>query len=403
MHLYKVGGCVRDRLLGQKIKDRDWVVVGSSPDEMERLGFRRVGKGFPVYLHPDTGEEYALARTERKTGRGYHGFSVDSSQSVTLEEDLSRRDLTINAIAEAEDGTIIDPYNGLNDLRAGILRHVSAAFVEDPLRVLRVARFAARYDFDIVKETIALMREISAGDELLSLAPERIWVELERALCEAHPDLFIRTLRECGALAVLFPEIDRLFGIPQPKKYHPEVDTGEHICLALRQAALRGASAPIRFAVLVHDFGKAMTDPKLLPAHTGHEERGVDPAADFCDRFRVPKEHRGIGLAVTRYHLQVHRAQSLRPMKLLRLLTKLDALRRPQRFEDILIACEIDATGRAGKTQAPYPAADYLRQARKIVAAVDAEELMREGLPGEEMRVALERSRIDALKRAVFN
>ncbi len=286
MQVYKVGGCVRDRLLGHEVKDRDWVVVGSSPAEMEQLGFRRVGRDFPVYLHPDTHEEYALARKERKTGPGYRGFSVDSSENVTLEEDLSRRDLTINAIAKAEDGTIIDPYAGLNDLRAGVLRHVSAAFVEDPLRVLRAARFAARYDFEIAQETVALMQEISAGDELLSLASERVWVELERALGEARPDQFIRALRECGALAVLFPEIDRLFGIPQPTKYHPEIDTGEHICLALRQAAERGASGTVRFAVLIHDFGKATTDPALLPGHKGHEERGVNLAADFCDRFR---------------------------------------------------------------------------------------------------------------------
>ncbi len=365
---------------------------------MERLGFRRVGRDFPVYLHPDTHEEYALARKERKTGPGYRGFSVDSSENVTLEEDLSRRDLTINAIAEAEDGTITDPYNGLNDLRAGVLRHVSAAFVEDPLRVLRAARFAARYDFEIAQETVALMREISAGDELLSLASERVWVELERALSEARPDQFIRALRECGALVVLFPEIDHLFGIPQPTKYHPEIDTGEHICLALRQAAERRASSTVRFAVLIHDFGKATTDPALLPAHKGHEERGVNLAADFCDRFRVPKAHRSLGLAVTRYHLQVHRAQDLRPAKLLRLLTDLDAFRRPQRFEEILIACEIDACGRGGKTGAPYPAADYLRRAREIAATIDSGKLTRQGLEGEEMRAALDRSRLEALK-----
>ncbi len=402
MRVYKVGGCIRDRLLGRDVTDQDWVVVGSNPGEMEKLGYRRVGKDFPVYLHPKTGEEYALARTERKTGRGYYGFSVDSSPGVTLEEDLSRRDLTINAIAEAEDGTIIDPYNGRNDLDAGILRHVSPAFVEDPLRVLRVARFAARFNFKIASETNTLMAEISTGGELLTLAPERVWRELDRALGERHPERFIRTLRECGALTVLFPEIDHLFGVPQPEKYHPEIDTGEHICLALRQAALRGAGAEVRFAVLVHDLGKGTTDPEKLPAHVGHEERGVGLVTEFCDRFRVPKSHRGLALAVTRYHLQVHRAQTLRPQKLLALLLKLDAVRRPQRFEEILLACEIDATGRGGKAHDPYPAADYLRQAREIVHTLDTHELTRRGLEGEELRAALDQVRGEALREALF-
>lgn len=398
MRLYQVGGCVRDRLLHREVKDRDWVVVESNSSEMEKLGFKQVGKDFPVYLHPDTGEEYALARTERKTGRGYHGFSVDFSPTVTLEEDLSRRDLTINAIAEAEDGTLIDPYNGQDDLRAGILRHVSPAFIEDPLRVLRVARFAARYGFAVAPETQALMEEIASGDELLALAPERVWSELVRALGESRPDLFVRTLRGCGALAVLFPEIDRLFGVPQPEKYHPEIDCGEHICLALQQAAAYDASTQVRFAVLVHDLGKGTTAPELLPAHVGHEERGVSLVADFCDRFRVPKEYRGIALSVTRLHLQVHRAQALRPAKLLKLLMQLDALRRPQRFEEILLACEIDATGRAGKTHDPYPAADYLRRARDIAAAVDITRLTEQGLGGEELGAALDAARSAALK-----
>jgi tRNA nucleotidyltransferase (CCA-adding enzyme) len=400
MRLYKVGGAVRDRLLGREVKDRDWVVVGSSPQEMEQLGFRRVGKDFPVYLHPESGEEYALARTERKTGRGYHGFRFDTSPTVTLEEDLSRRDLTINAMAEAEDGTIIDPCNGRDDLRAGILRHVSPAFVEDPLRVLRVARFAARLGFATASETNALMRKISASGELLALAPERVWVELDRALGEPRPDHFIRTLRDCDALAILFPELDRLFGVPQPEKHHPEIDTGAHICLALRQAATREASSPVRFAVLVHDLGKGTTDPELLPAHTGHEERGVSLVTEFCDRFRVPKAHRGIALAVTRYHLQVHRAQTLRPRKLLSLLLRLDALRRPERFEAILFACEIDATGRGGKMHDPYPVADYLRGSREIIAAVDIGELTQRGLRGEALRTALDQARVDALHQA---
>lgn len=402
MRVYRVGGCVRDRLLGRAVKDTDWVVVGSSPEQMVQLGYKRVGKDFPVYLHPETHEEYALARTERKTGTGYYGFSVDSSSTVTLEEDLSRRDLTINAIAEAEDGTLVDPFNGQGDLRAGILRHVSPAFVEDPLRILRVARFSARFGFDVAPETNALMREISSGGELLSLAAERVWSELERALCEARPDLFIRTLRACGALVILFPEIDRLFGIPQPEKYHPEIDTGEHICLALRQAATRSASSNIRFAVLVHDLGKGTTSPDLLPAHVGHEERGVSLVDDFCARFKVPKSHREIAIAVTRYHLQVHRVQALRPGKLLKLLLNLDALRRPQRFQEILLACEIDATGRDGKSHDLYPPADYLRKACEIVRAVDIQKLTAQKLAGDEFRVALDNARLDALSDALF-
>ena len=400
MRVYKVGGAVRDRLLGRELKDSDWVVVGSSPEEMVQLGYRRVGKDFPVYLHPESHEEYALARTERKTGKGYYGFSVDSSSTVTLEEDLSRRDLTINAIAEAEDESLIDPFNGQDDLHAGILRHISPAFVEDPLRVLRVARFSARLGFDVAPETNALMREISSGDELLSLAAERVWSELERALCEAQPDRFIRTLRACGALAVLFPEIYRLFGIPQPEKYHPEIDTGEHICLALRQAAERNVGSNVRFAVLVHDLGKGTTDPALLPAHVGHEERGISLVSDFCDRFKVPKSHRGLALAVTRYHLQVHRVQALRPGKLLKLLMNLDALRRPQRFEEILVACELDATGRDGKSHDVYAPAGYLRKACEIVRAVDSRKLTELNLDGEALRAALDNARLDALTKS---
>ena len=400
MRVYRVGGSVRDRLLGRELEDSDWVVVGSSPEEMEGLGYRRVGKDFPVYLHPKTNEEYALARTERKTGKGYYGFTIDSSATVTLEEDLSRRDLTINAIAETEDGSLIDPFNGQDDLRSGILRHVSPAFVEDPLRVLRVARFSARLGFEVAPETNTLMREISSGDELLALAAERVWSELERALCEAQPDRFIRTLRACGALAVLFPEIDRLFGVPQPEKHHPEIDTGEHICLALRQAAERNVESTVRFAVLVHDLGKGTTDRALLPAHVGHEERGISLVDDFCDRFKVPKSHRGLALAVTKYHLQVHRAEVLRPGKLLKLLLNLDALRRPQRFEEILVACEIDATGRYGRSHNVYTPAGYLRKACDEIRAVNTRKIAEQNLDGEGLRVALDDARLAALTAA---
>ena len=398
MKIYKVGGCVRDRLLGREIKDRDWVVVGSSQQEMEAQGFKKVGKDFPVFLHPKTHEEYALARTERKTGAGYYGFEVDASREVTLEEDLSRRDLTINAIAEDENGLLIDPFNGQSDLEDGLLRHVSPAFVEDPLRVLRVARFAARFNFTVVPATFELMREISAGKELLELAPERIWVELERALNEPHPDTFVRTLRDSNALNVLFPEIDCLFGIPQPAKYHPEIDTGEHICLALSQSASLNASPEIRFAVLVHDLGKGTTDKDLLPGHIGHEERGVDLVGNFCDRFRVPKSHRSLALAVTRYHLRVHRAQELRASKLLELLLSLDALRRPERFDDILLACKIDATGRLGKSSSDYPSSQYLRAARDEVATVNTRGIVDRGLHGDALLEEITRARIKALE-----
>mgnify|MGYP003700379077 FL=1 len=399
MDIYEVGGCVRDRLLGREQTDRDWVVVGASAEEMEQLGYRRVGKDFPVYLHPETHEEYALARTERKSGRGYYGFSVDASATITLEEDLSRRDLTINAMALAADGTLIDPYGGRADLESRILRHVSPAFVEDPLRVLRVARFAARFDFTVAEETNALMREIANSGELTSLAPERVWSELDRALNEPYPARFLRALRDCGALAQLFPELDRLFGVPQPQKYHPEIDTGEHICLALQRAAAVGANPIVRFAVLVHDLGKGTTDAELLPSHKGHEERGVALVEDFCRRFRVPKAHRGVALAVTAYHLKVHRARELRPTTLLRLLYELDALRRPERLDDILCACAIDATGRGGDfAHAAYPAADYIRRARDVIARVETSDLRERETDGEALRAALDGRRVDALR-----
>lgn len=399
MDVYEVGGCVRDRLLGRENADRDWVVVGASAEEMEQLGYRRVGKDFPVYLHPETHEEYALARTERKTGRGYYGFSVDASAGITLEEDLSRRDLTINAMARAADGTLVDPYNGRQDLEAGILRHVSPAFVEDPLRVLRVARFAARLDFSVAPETNELMREIARSGELQSLAPERVWSELERALNEPYPARFLLTLRDCDALVALFPEIDCLFGVPQPPRYHPEIDTGEHICLALQRAATVGATSIVRFAVLVHDLGKGTTDSDMLPSHRGHEERGVALVENFCSRFRVPKAFRGVALAVTAYHLKVHRARELRPTTLLRLLYDLDALRRPERLDDILSACEIDATGRGGDFEhAAYPAADYIRRARDVIASVEVSDLRDRESDGEALRAALDARRVDALR-----
>lgn len=397
MRIYKVGGAVRDRLLGRKVKDCDWVVVGASPEEMNNLGYRRVGKDFPVYLHPETHEEYALARTERKTGCGYYGFSVDFSTTITLEEDLSRRDLTINAIAEAGDGSLIDPFNGQDDLRAGILRHISPAFVEDPLRVLRVARFSARLGFDIAPETNALMSEISAGEELLSIAVERVWSELERALCETQPDLFIRTLRACGALMVLFPEIDRLFGISQPGIHKPKIDIGECLCLSLKRAAERKVGSTVLFAVLVKHIGEGTTTPNLPPTSVGSGENTV---SDFCNKFKVSKSHRGLALAVAKYHPQIHSARELRPKKLLKLLLDLDALRRPKRFEEILVACEIGVLPGSGEPTGAYPPTDYLRRACQIVRAVDTRKLTEQNLNGEALRVALENARLVALTKS---
>lgn len=401
MEIYKVGGCVRDRLLGREISDRDWVVVGANAQQMEALGYRRVGKDFPVYLHPDSHEEYALARMERKTGRGYYGFEVDASSDVTLDEDLSRRDLTINAMAETSDGEIIDPYGGQTDLKQKILRHVSPAFVEDPLRVLRVARFAARFGFMLAPETRVMMQEIARGDELLSITPERVWLELHRALDEPQPQLFISTLKECGALDVLFPEIACLFGVPQPAKHHPEIDTGVHVCLALALAAKRNEPTEVRFAVLMHDLGKGTTAPDVLPSHHGHEERGVALVEAFCDRFKVPKNYRGIALLVTRHHLNIHRVREMRPAKILRLLHELDALRRPDRFELILRACEIDARGRGGDVAPDYPSAAFMSRAREVIASVDSRSLQGQGLSGESFRDALDEARLGALQAAL--
>ncbi|HCU90641.1 MAG TPA: multifunctional CCA addition/repair protein [Gammaproteobacteria bacterium] len=397
MRIYKVGGAVRDRLLGRKIKDCDWVVVGSNPEEMNQLGYRRVGKDFPVYLHPETHEEYALARTERKTGCGYYGFSVDFSTTITLEEDLSRRDLTINAIAETEDGSLIDPFNGQDDLHAGILRHISPAFVEDPLRVLRVARFSACLGFDVAPETNALMSEISTGEELLSIAAERVWSELERALCEIQPDLFIRTLRDCGALMVLFPEIDRLFGISQRGIHNSKKNTGECLCLALRRAAERKVGPTVIFAVLAKHIGEGTTTPNLSPTRVGS---GDDTVSNFCDRFKVPKSHRKLALAVTKYHPQIHSARELAPKELLKLLLDLDALRRPKRLEEILVACEIDPLPKSGESIGAYPSTNYVREACEIVRTVDTRKLTDKNLNGEALRVALENARLAALTKS---
>jgi len=400
VQVYRVGGYVRDRLLGVPTVDCDWVVVGGSEDEMLAQGFRRVGKDFPVFLHPETHEEYALARTERKHGKGYTGFTVDAARSVTLEQDLARRDLTINAMAEAADGSLIDPYHGRADLERGVLRHVTAAFVEDPLRALRVARFAARFDFTVAPETMALMTAITASGELATLTPERVWRELERALGERYPQRFVTVLRECGALRVVLPEVDALFGVPQPAHHHPEVDCGAHLLLCLEQAALRGANGRVRFAVLTHDLGKATTPPARLPQHIGHEERGVGLLHALCERLRVPQAHRELATLVARHHTNVHRALELRPGTLVDLLDKVDAWRRPDRFEEMLLACEIDARGRGGLGDAAYPQAARMRWAARHARAVDVAALVARHGAGPQIRQLLREARVAALKSA---
>lgn len=400
MQVYRVGGAVRDRLLGEPVQDCDWVVVGATPAQMEALGYKPVGRDFPVFLHPVTGEEYALARTERKSGRGYKGFLVHASPEVTLEEDLRRRDLTINAMAEAEDGTLVDPYNGQADLMAGLLRHVSPAFVEDPLRVLRVARFAARFGFRVAGETMELMRAMSAGGELADLTPERVWQELERALGESRPRRFLEVLRDCGALAVLFPEIDRLFGVPQRTDYHPEVDTGVHLLMVMDQATQLSREASVRFAALTHDLGKGTTPADVLPRHYGHEERSVELLRALCRRYRVPNRFRDLALIVARYHGICHRIDGVKASTVLKLLQGCDAFRRPDRFELFLLACEADFRGRLGLEDRPYPQAAFLRAALRAARDVDAGTLRAMGLDGEDFAEELRKRRIHAIDDA---
>lgn len=407
MQTYLVGGAVRDRLLGVPVAERDWVVVGATPEELEQLGYRRVGASFPVYLHPDTGEEHALARTERKTGPGYRGFSVRADADVTLEEDLRRRDLTINAMAEDSQGRVIDPHGGQADLRTRRLRHVSDAFREDPVRILRVARFAARFEpmgFHVAPETLQLMREMVEAGEAAELVPERVWQETESALGAPRPDVFFSVLRDCGALPVIFPEVAALWGVPQPEKWHPEIDTGVHLLMALQQSARLSPRPEVRFAVLVHDLGKGTTPRQFWPKHTGHEERSVELAATLCRRLGVPNRFRELGAAVARYHGLCHQALELRPGTLLKVLEGVDAFRRAERFEDFLLACEGDARGRLGLEHRPYPQAALLRAALKAAVEVDVAELAAGGLTGEALGEALrqERTRAIATARATF-
>ena len=404
MQTYLVGGAVRDRLLGLPVAERDWVVVGGSADELEALGYTRVGRSFPVFLHPDTKEEHAMARTETKTGPGYRGFDVHADEHVTLEEDLSRRDLTINAIAEDEVGELIDPYGGQRDIEARALRHVTDAFREDPVRILRVARFAARFadlGFTVAPETLELMRTMVTAGEADALVPERVWRETERALMEARPDVFLTVLRETGALAIIYPELDALFGVPQPERWHPEIDTGIHVLMCLRIAAQTDASGPARFAVLMHDLGKGTTPADMLPRHVGHEERGVSLIKSLCERIGVPNRYRNLAIHVARYHGMCHRAAELKPKTILKVLEAVDAFRRPETLDEFLIACEADARGRAGLEDRPYPQAMLMRAARDAAAVVNAAALSKEGLQGPAIGEAIRQARTAAITRVV--
>ncbi|MGQ3319889.1 multifunctional CCA addition/repair protein [Pseudomonas brassicacearum subsp. neoaurantiaca] len=401
MQIYKVGGAVRDRLLGIPVTDIDRVVVGATAEEMLARGFRPVGADFPVFLDPKSGEEYALARTERKSGRGYGGFVFHASPEVTLEEDLVRRDLTINAMAEDDHGNLTDPYHGQRDLEARVLRHVSPAFAEDPLRVLRVARFAARYaplGFKVADETLELMRQLSDSGELEALTAERSWKEISRALMEKQPQVFIQVLRDCTALKVLMPEVDALFGVPQPEAHHPEIDTGVHTLSVLEQAALHQQSLTVRWACLLHDLGKGLTPRHEWPRHIAHEHTGLKLIKAVNERFKAPRDCQELALLVGQYHTHGHRALELKASTLLELLQSFDVYRRPQRFEEFIAACEMDARGRKGLEDRSYPQADYLRGAAAAARAVAVQPLLEKGFKGPELGEAIKRERLKALK-----
>lgn len=404
MHTYLVGGAVRDKLLGLPCGDRDYVVVGETPEAMLAAGFKTVGKDFPVFLHPQTGEEYALARTERKSGRGYRGFVVHAEPTVTLEDDLIRRDFTINAIAEAADGTLVDPYGGARDLQDRVLRHVGEAFVEDPLRVLRAARFMARFavhGFTVAPETMMLMREMTAAGELADLTPERVWQELSRALACATPSAFLRTLHDCGALAVVLPEVDALYGVPQRAEHHPEVDTGVHTEMVCDMAAqLAPGDDLVGFAALTHDLGKALTPSDELPKHILHEQRGLDPLQTLCARLKVPTAHRDLALSACREHLNVHRLFELRSGSIHDLLARNDGFRQPQRIALLAKVCEADKRGRGGMRESDYPQAAELLTLHAAALSVRGADVMKDGLAGPALGEALRLARIDAIRRA---
>jgi tRNA nucleotidyltransferase (CCA-adding enzyme) len=403
MQTYMVGGAVRDALLGLPVQDRDWVVVGATPEALAAQGFLPVGKDFPVFLHPKTREEYALARTERKTAQGYRGFAIHAAPNVTLEDDLARRDLTINAIAQAEGGTLIDPYGGQRDLANRVLRHVTEAFAEDPVRILRVARFAARFtDFEVAPETLALMRQMVEAGEVDALVPERVWQELSRGLMAQQPSRMFDVLRACGALRILLPEVDRLWGVPQRAEYHPEVDTGVHLMMVLDMAARLDASLPVRFACLGHDLGKGTTPADMLPRHIGHEERSVRLVQQLCQRLRVPVDCREIAEVVAREHGNIHRSADFGAAALVRLLERCDAFRKPARFADILLACECDARGRLGLTEQAYPQRPrllaVLAAAQTVVTADVAQAATDKGLAGPAIGAAVHAARVAAVE-----
>ncbi len=401
MKVYSVGGAVRDELLGLPVKDRDHVVVGSTPEEMASLGFRPVGKDFPVFLHPETHEEYALARTERKTARGYRGFEIYASPEVTLNEDLARRDLTINAMAKDESGRIIDPFGGIGDLEAGILRHIGPAFSEDPVRVLRVARFSARFGFKIADETLALMNEMVHNGEVEALVPERIWQELARGLMEKKPSRMFYALKECGALSRILPEIEVLFGVPQSPAHHPEIDTGLHVMLVLDHAASRDYPLEVRFSALMHDLGKGSTPPEEWPHHPGHEERGAALAGELCTRLRAPNECRDLALISARHHGLAHHAMDLDAAGIFSLLQGTDAFRKPGRFEAFLQVCASDFRGRPGYNDTPYPQAERLRLALDAALSVDAGAVAKTASNPAEIREKVAGARMEAIGHAL--
>ncbi len=400
MQVYIVGGAVRDELLGLPVKDKDYVVVGSTPQAMLDNGYKPVGKDFPVFLHPKTHEEYALARTERKTAAGYKGFAVHASPEVTLEEDLARRDLTINAIAKTENGELIDPFNGLADLKSKTLRHVSDAFAEDPVRILRAARFAARFaDFTVAPETNQLMQQMVQAGEVDALVPERVWQELSKGLMEAKPSRMFEVLRDCGALQKILPELDRLWGVPQPPQHHPEIDTGVHVMMVIDYAAKQDFSLPIRFAALMHDLGKGTTPKDVLPRHIGHEIRSVDLLKDVSKRLRVPNDCKELAHIVAKFHGKLHQASKMRADTLLEFLMELDAIRQPARFGDFLKACEADSRGRTGLENCDLPEAELLKLALKKVLSIDAGEIAKSIESPEKIKAALFETRLIAIKK----
>jgi tRNA nucleotidyltransferase (CCA-adding enzyme) len=402
MQVFCVGGAVRDELLGLIVKDRDFVVVGSTPDQMEHLNFKPVGKDFPVFLHPKTHEEYALARTERKTGKGYKGFQIHADPSVTLEQDLARRDLTINAIAKDENGHLIDPYGGLDDLKLKIFRHVSPAFSEDPVRILRTARFAARFtEFSIAPETLELMRDMVKNGEVDALVPERVWQEIAKGLMEQKPSRMFEVLRECGALQKIMPELDILWGVPQPEIYHPEIDTGLHIMMVIDYAAKQEFSLPIRFAALTHDLGKGTTPKDILPRHTGHEVRGVDLLKEVSRRLRVPNDCKELAQIVAKFHGKVHQVSKMQPETVLQFLMDTDAIRQPQRFQEFLLACECDSRGRISFEESECLESQMLMRLLKAVLAVDAGAVAKTHTEPEAIKQAVFDARLEAIKQVI--